>query len=87
MMQKFFYNNRINFLFLFISLFYLVFTIGIDNISFQSTEWLHNGSDVTLPQLSWYFLRMIFGDFLLVAIPIMVMSLAALLFFQIQYQF
>ena len=56
-MQKFFYDNRINFLFLFISFFCLAALVGIDNISFQSTKWLHNGSDITPPQLAWHFFK------------------------------
>ena len=56
-MKKFFSNNKINFLFLFISYLCLVAVVGFDNISFQNTKWLHDGSDSTLPQMGWYFFK------------------------------
>ena len=56
-MNKFFSDNRINFLFLFISFLCLAAVVGIENISFQSTKWLHDGSDVTTAQLGWYFFK------------------------------
>ena len=56
-MKYYFIKNKINFLFLFISFFYLMLIIGVDNISFQSTEWLHAGNDRTAPQLGWYFFK------------------------------
>ena len=56
-MSKFFSDNRINFLFLFISFLCLTAVVGIENISFQSTKWLHDGSDVTTVQLNWYFFK------------------------------
>jgi len=31
--------------------------VGLDNISFESTQWLHQGNDSTLPQASWYFFK------------------------------
>ena len=54
-MQKIFFNNRINFLFLFIAFICLAVSIGMENISFHNTKWLHNGSDLTTIQLGWYF--------------------------------
>ena len=56
-MKKLFFDNKIYFLFLFISFLCLAAVVGIENISFQSTEWLHQGNDSTLPQLSWHFFR------------------------------
>ena len=56
-MKYYFIKNKINFLFLFISFFYLILIIGLDNISFQSTGWLHAGNDRTLPQLGWHFFK------------------------------
>ncbi len=56
-MKYYFIKNKINFLFLFISFFYLILIIGVDNISFQSTGWLHAGNDRTLPQLGWHFFK------------------------------
>ena len=54
-MQKIFFNNRINFLFLFIAFICLAVVIGMENISFHNTKWLHNGADLTTIQLGWYF--------------------------------
>ena len=54
-MQKIFFNNRINFLFLFIAFICLAVVIGMENISFHNTKWLHNGTDLTTVQLGWYF--------------------------------
>ncbi len=54
-MKKFFFDNKINFLFLFISFICLAAVIGIDNINFQNTAWIHNGSDHSTIQLGWYF--------------------------------
>ena len=56
-MRKFFFDNRINFLFFFISFFCLVGVIGIENISFKNTEWLHDGDESTYNQISWYFFK------------------------------
>ena len=56
-MKKLFYDSRINFLFLFISFLCLAAVVGIDNISFQTSKWLHNGTDITTPHLSWYFFK------------------------------
>ena len=53
--MKFLINNKINFLFIIISAFSLFFVVGFENISFQSTKWLHQGNDSTLPQMGWYF--------------------------------
>ena len=54
-MKNFFFDNKINFLFLFISFIFLVAVIGIDNINFQNTGWLYKGNDSTTIQLGWYF--------------------------------
>ena len=56
-MIKFFFDNRINFLFLLISFFCLAGVIGIENISFKNTEWLHDGNESAAEQLAWYFFR------------------------------
>ena len=57
-MKKLLFDKGVYFLFLFISFLCLVGVLGIDNISFQSIEWLYyNGGDVTLPQASWYFFK------------------------------
>ena len=48
---------KIYFLFLLISFAWLVTTVGFNNISFQSTEWLYQGNDSELPQMGWYFFR------------------------------
>jgi hypothetical protein len=53
--KKFFFDNKINFLFLFISFIFLIAVIGIDNINFQNTGWLYKGNDSTTIQLGWYF--------------------------------
>ena len=54
-MKKLFFNNKINLSFLLIAFFWLVCVLGIENISFQNTKWLHNGSDAGVHQLGWYF--------------------------------
>ena len=54
-MKKFFFDNKINFSFLFISFIFLVAVIGIDNINFQNTGWLYKGQDSTSIQLGWFF--------------------------------
>jgi len=58
-MKKFFFNNRINFLFLFISFLFLVTTQGMDNISPFSVKWIHTANqfnrDPSLYQTAWYF--------------------------------
>jgi len=56
-MTKFIINHKIKFLFLLISFFWLIAILGIENISFQSTQWLHNGSDQGLHHLGWYFFK------------------------------
>ena len=56
-MKKFFSHNKINFLFLFISFFCLLGILGIENISFQNTDWLHDGDESSYNQLSWYFFQ------------------------------
>ena len=58
-MKNFFFNHKINFLFLFISLFCLAVTQGIDNISPLSIKWIHTANqfnrDPSLYQTAWYF--------------------------------
>ena len=49
-MKKFFFENKINFLFLFISFFCLVGILGIENISFKNTEWLHDRNESAAEQ-------------------------------------
>ena len=56
-MKKSFFDYGTYFLFLFISFFCLVGFIGFENISFQSTKWLHLGNDTTLPQFGWHFFK------------------------------
>ena len=56
-MKKFFFENRINFLFLFISFLCLIGTIGAENISFQSIKWLHNRDDIAASHFGWYFFK------------------------------
>ena len=56
-MKKFFYDNRINFLFLSISFLFLISILGLDNISYQNTEWLHDGDESAINQLSWFFFK------------------------------
>ena len=53
-MKNFFFDNKINFLFLFISFIFLVAVIGIDNINFQNTGWLYKADSTTI-QLGWFF--------------------------------
>ena len=56
-MKNFLFNNRINILFLFISLFFLVGVLGIENISFKSTKWLYDTNDAAHHQLGWHFFK------------------------------
>ena len=56
-MKKFLFDNKINFLFLFISFLALAAVVGMENISFQSTEWLHNGGDNSMQHTAWYFFK------------------------------
>ena len=56
-MKKFFYDNRINFLFLIISFLFLISILGLDNVSYQNTDWLHDGDESALNQLSWFFFK------------------------------
>ncbi len=55
-MKKFFFDNRINFLFLFISLIFLICIIGYNNIFFQNTKWLYLG-EPAMHQLGWHFFK------------------------------
>jgi len=58
-MKKFFFENRINFLFLFISLLCLVSMQGMENISPFSIKWTHTADkfnrDPAIYQTAWYF--------------------------------
>ena len=54
-MKKFFFDNKINFLFLFISFICLVSFVGIENILFHNTEWLYGRNDASIFQSGWYF--------------------------------
>ena len=56
-MKKLFFDNRIYFLFLFISFLCLAGVVGIDNISFQSTKWLHYNNESSLYQVGWHFFK------------------------------
>ena len=56
-MKKFFFDNRINILFLFTSLFCIIGVLGIEDISFKSTKWLHGTNDAALHQLGWHFFK------------------------------
>ena len=56
-MKKLFFDNGIYFLFLFISFLCLAAVVGIENISFKSTEWLYNNNESSLYQLGWYFFK------------------------------
>jgi len=58
-MKKFLFKNRINFLFLFISLLCLVGMLGVENIFFQNTKWVHTIAkfqrDLSASHTAWYF--------------------------------
>ena len=56
-MKKFFFNNRINFLFLIISFVCLIGVLGMENIFFHSTKWLYGLNDSSMFQLGWYFFK------------------------------
>ena len=56
-MRKLFSDNKINFLFLFISFICLTCVVGLDNVSFSSTNWLHDGDESSFSQTGWYFFR------------------------------
>ena len=56
-MQKFILDNKVNISFFIIAFVCLIFFVGIENISFEKTQWLHDGGDSTLPQLGWYFFK------------------------------
>ena len=55
-MYKIFFKNKINLLFLLISFLCLISVVGIDNVSFKSTEWLYTG-EPSMHQLGWYFFK------------------------------
>jgi len=58
-MKKFFFDNSINLFFFLISLLCLVGMLGVENISFQNTKWLHTiekfNRDPAFQQTAWYF--------------------------------
>tara|TARA_Y100000590_G_C15736741_1_gene1018782 strand:+ start:871 stop:3015 length:2145 start_codon:yes stop_codon:yes gene_type:complete len=54
-MNKFLIKNKINISFLIISFFFLIAVLGLENISFYSTEWLFGSNDASFFQLGWYF--------------------------------
>ena len=56
-MKKLFFDNKINILLLFISFIFLTSLLGIENISFQSTKWLHSGNDTAMHHLGWHFFK------------------------------
>jgi len=56
-MKKLFFDNKINILFLFISLLCLIGVLGIENISFKNTKWLYGTNDASLHQLGWHFFK------------------------------
>ena len=56
-MKNFFLISRVNLLFLFISLVYLIFILGTDYISFYNTEWLHTGNDTPSTYMGWVFFK------------------------------
>jgi len=56
-MKFFLFKYKIYFLFVLISFAWLVSIVGLNNISFQSTEWLYQGNDSELPQMGWYFFK------------------------------
>ena len=56
-MRKLIFDNKINFLFLFISFACVTCVVGLDNISFNSIKWLHDGDESTFNQVGWYFFK------------------------------
>ena len=56
-MKLFLLKYKVYFLFLLISFAWLVSVVGLNNISFQSIEWLYQGNDSELPQMGWYFFK------------------------------
>ena len=55
-MKKLFFDNRVNVLFLFISLLCLASVLGIENISFKNSKWLYSSSE-SQHQLGWHFFK------------------------------
>tara|TARA_Y100000590_G_scaffold438220_1_gene560777 strand:+ start:115 stop:2283 length:2169 start_codon:yes stop_codon:yes gene_type:complete len=55
-MNKFFIDNRVNFLFFIVSLIFLFAIIGPKNIFFGNTEWLYLG-EPAMHQLGWHFFK------------------------------
>ena len=56
-MNKFFKKNKINILFFLISFLFLIAVLGLENVSFYSTEWLYGNNDASFLQLGWYFFQ------------------------------
>ena len=57
-MHKILFKNKINLLFLLISFLCLISVVGIDNVSFKSTEWLFTGTGESAQhQLGWHFFK------------------------------
>ena len=55
-MRKLLLDNKVNLLFLFISFLCLIGIVGIENISFKSTKWLHD-LETSIAQTGWYFFK------------------------------
>ena len=56
-MKKIIFDNRVNILFLFVSFFCLVGIVGLENVSFKSVQWLHDGDESAYNQLGWHFFQ------------------------------
>jgi|TARA_Y100000294_G_scaffold114373_1_gene106056 hypothetical protein len=55
-MKKIIFNNKINLLFLLISFFCLVNVVGLENVAFNKTKWLHS-LETSTHQIGWYFFK------------------------------
>ena len=55
-MKKAIFDNKVNLLFLLISFFFLVNVVGIENISFSNTKWLHS-LETSTHQIGWFFFK------------------------------
>ncbi len=56
-MKSFFLNNKVNFIFFVIAFFCLILVAGLENLSFQSVRWLHDGNESAYNQLGWHFFK------------------------------
>ena len=57
-MYKILFDNKINLIFLLISLGSIVFLLGIDSSLVTSTQWIHHrGSDISLTHMGWFFFK------------------------------